>query len=313
MADWQAGELESPTGAKLRTYAMPPQGTETGKPKAVVQINHGMAEHGDRYERFARFLAGLGYASFAHDHRGHGATTAPDAPLGVFAASDGWSRVIADVAAVNAHLREKFDGAPILCFGHSMGGIIAFDYCLSHPETVAAGAVWNTSLDTPALLGVLAGILRVEKFLKGSDTPSNIATTLTFNAWNKRFAPNRTEFDWLSRDEAEVDKYVADPLCGFPVSIGTWLSVIGGIRRGADDSRLGVLPKDLPFNLAAGGDDPVSERGKAIEHLAERLRMAGLTDVSETVREATRHEGLNEINRDEIMASFGAWLDARFG
>lgn len=306
--DWQEGELQSPTGATLRTYAMAP----TGKPKAVVQINHGMAEHGARYERFARFLAGLGYASFAHDHRGHGATTAPEAPLGVFAEKDGWARVIADVNAVNAHLRETFPGVPIVCFGHSMGGIIAFDYCLTHPGNVAAAAIWNTSLDTPALLSVLAGILRVEKFFKGSDTPSSLATALTFNTWNKRFAPNRTEFDWLSRDTAEVDKYVADPLCGFPVSTGTWLSVIGGIRRGADDARLSALPKDLPFDLAAGGDDPVSERGEAIQHLGERLRLADLSDVTVTVRETTRHEGLNEVNRDEIMTDFGVWLDARF-
>lgn len=306
--DWRASELESPTGATLRLYSMMPP----GRPKALIQINHGMAEHAARYERFARFLASFGYASFAHDHRGHGATRAPDAPLGVFASRDGWSRVIDDVAAVNAHLHESHPGIPVVCFGHSMGGIIAFDYCLTRPQDVAAAAIWNTSLDTPALLGVLAGILKIERFFKGSDTPSGIATALTFKAWNKRFAPNRTQFDWLSRDDLEVDKYVADPLCGFPVSVGTWLSVIGGIRAGASNERLNSLPRELAFNLAAGGDDPVSERGEAIEHLAERLRRAGLVDVSVRIREATRHEGLNEINRDEIMGDFGAWLDERF-
>ncbi|MCG6857984.1 MAG: alpha/beta hydrolase [Salaquimonas sp.] len=310
--DWRAGELDSPTGATLRLYSMKPE----GEPKAIIQINHGMAEHAARYERFARFLAGHGCATFAHDHRGHGATTAPDAPLGVFAVPEGkgsgWSKVIADVGAVNRHVHGLYPEIPIICFGHSMGGIIAFDYCLTHPESIAGAAIWNTSLDTPALLGVLAGILKVERFFKGSDTPSAMAVALTFSAWNKHFKPNRTEFDWLSRDEAEVDKYVADPLCGFPVAIGTWLSVLEGIYFGADDRNLVKLPRTLPFHLSAGGDDPVSERGKAIEHLGERLGKAGLSDVTVIVRPSTRHEALNEINREEIMEEFGAWLAARF-
>jgi alpha-beta hydrolase superfamily lysophospholipase len=308
-ADWRQERLSSPTGANLRLFAIAP----AAKPKAVIQINHGLAEHAARYERFARFLAGRGYAVFAHDHRGHGETTAADAPLGIFGKGDGLAKVLDDVAAVQTLARQRFAEAPIVCFGHSMGGIIAFNYCLRHPEDLSGVAVWNTSFETPALLGVLTAILKMERFFKGSDVPSAFAGKATFGAWNKEFAPNRTDFDWLSRDEIEVDKYVADPLCGFDASIGMWLAVVGGIRFGAGDRRLAALPKTLPFNLVAGGADPVSEHGRAIEHLGQRLKAAGLGDVTVRINSNTRHEGLNEINRDEITENFVDWLDDRFG
>lgn len=307
--DWQAETLASPTGASLRLYsAAPPAGV-----RAIVQINHGLAEHAARYERFATFLAGRGYAVAAHDHRGHGASTAADAALGWFGAGEGFAKVLDDVAAVQAHARERFAGAPLVCFGHSMGAIIAFNFALRSPQDLAGVAVWNTSFDTPALLGLMETLLKAERFFKGSDVPSAIAGKATFDAWNKEFAPNRTAFDWLSRETAEVDKYVADPLCGFPASIGMWLALTGAIRAGADDTRLAALPKTLPFHLVGGGADPVSLHGAAIERLGARLKAAGLADVTTTVYPQTRHECLNDINRHTVMADFAAWLDARFG
>jgi alpha-beta hydrolase superfamily lysophospholipase len=307
--DWHDETLESPTGAKLHLFSAAP----ARKPKAVVQINHGLAEHAARYQRFAEFLTGRGFAVVAHDHRGHGHTTALDAPLGVFGAGDGFAKVLDDVTEVQNHAKARFPDAPIVCFGHSMGGIIALNHCLRRPEGLSGVAVWNTSFETPALLSVLATILRGERFFKGSDLPSSFAGKATFGAWNKEFAPNRTPFDWLSRDPAEVDKYVADPLCGFEASVGIWLSLIGAIRFGADDSHLASLKNSLPFCLVAGQADPVSEHGTAIRHLGERLKKAGLTDVAITVYPDTRHESLNEVNRDQAMGDFGDWLETHFG
>jgi alpha-beta hydrolase superfamily lysophospholipase len=159
---------------------------------------------------------------------------------------------------------------------------------------------------------VLVGLLKAERMFKGSDVPSSLAVKATFEAWNKEFAPNRTAFDWLSRDAAEVDRYVADPLCGFPVSIGMWLDVIGSIRASAQDERIAAMPKSLPVNIVAGDRDPSSLKGEAMLNLAARLRAAGLTDVSAKVYPDTRHECLNDINRDVVMADFADWLDQRF-
>ena len=306
--DWRASELESPTGATLRLYSMMPP----GRPKALIQINHGMAEHAARYERFARFLASFGYASFAHDHRGHGATRAPDAPLGVFASRDGWSRVIDDVAAVNTHLHESHPGIPVVCFGHSMGAVIAMNYVLRHAATVDAAAIWNSAFDDNMLAATGTFLLKTERMFKGSDVTSTLAPKLTFDAWNSKFKPNRTRSDWLSRDEAEVDKYVADPLCGFDVSIGLWLDVISGVQYAAKRGNIAALPRALPFHMLGGKADPCSDHGQSIARLAAKLLDAGIEDVSIDLLDDTRHECLNDLDRDKVMANFVHWLDDRF-
>ncbi|NRB32156.1 MAG: alpha/beta hydrolase [Rhizobiaceae bacterium] len=305
---WTSSKLNSGTGAELQLYSQTPK----GKPKAIVQINHGMAEHAARYERFAEALAKAGYGTYAHDHRGHGATSAPDAALGVFARKKGLDAVLNDVAAVNAHISSEHPNVPIVCFGHSMGSIIGFNYVLRHPDTVAAAALWNSGVETGALAVVFSSILKIHRMFKGSDVPSGLATKATFETWNKEFAPNRTDFDWLSRDAAEVDKYVDDPLCGFPVSIGLWLDVLDGIYLAADDKNLAALPKDLPVHLLAGADDPCSERGKAVANIARRMQSAGMSKVNLTVLSETRHESLNEVNRDQTTAMFIDWLDDQF-
>ncbi len=308
MRDFARTTLQSPTGAKLCIHEIAP----AGLPRAIVQINHGMAEHSARYARFAKYLASRGYAVVAHDHRGHGHTIANGAPLGVFAPKEGMARVMEDVSAVIAHARALHPSAPVLMFGHSMGTIIALNHAHENPGMSEGLALWNTSFDTPFLLTIMVGILKAERMLKGSDVPSGIANKVTFEAWNKEFSPNRTAFDWLSRDPAEVDAYVNDPLCGFPVSIGMWLDVLGSIRSSADPARIARLPASMPVNIVAGGMDPSSLKGEAMLRLAARLEAAGMRDVTTRVWPQTRHEGLNEVNRDAIMEDFANWLDQRF-
>ena len=301
-------ELSSPSGASLSVRSAKPK----RKPKAIIHILHGMAEHSERYGRFADALTKAGYGVFAHDHRGHGHTTAPNASLGSFG-DKGWDGVITDVHAVSTHIGEQHPGVPIIVFGHSMGAIICFNYILRHPGAISGGAIWNSGVETGFLGVVFRLILKFERFRKGSDVPSTVAQKLTFETWNKDFAPNRTEFDWLSRDNAEVDKYIADPLCGFPVTNGLWQDLIEGIYYAADDSNLTALPKDLPVHLQAGAKDPCSMNGKAIEHIEVRMKRAGMNDVTFKLLDDTRHESLNEINRDAVTADFIAWLNARFG
>jgi len=309
MAIFKASYIDSPSGARLRLFTCL---ASNQKPKAAIQINHGMAEHAGRYGRFAKFLSARGYAVFAHDHRGHGETTAPDAPLGTFGKSDGWQKVLQDVGAINRHINKTYASVPVVCFGHSMGATIAASYALHHPQTIQGAAIWNGS-ETGFLPGLLTFLLKIERMFKGSDVPSQLANALTFEAWNKNFKPTRTAFDWLSRDEAEVDKYVTDPLCGFSCSNGLWLDLIGGLCGLSDTAKLAALPKDLPVHILAGAVDPCSSKGKAALQLGHRLEKAGLTDVWKTILPDTRHESLNENNRDKTMADFADWLDERFG
>jgi len=306
--DFAPSHLNSASGAKLAIRYLP----ATGKAKGIIHIHHGLAEHSARYERFATALSKAGYHALAHDHRGHGATTADDAPLGTFARNDGLQVVLSDMLAVNQHIKSQTPDLPLIYFGHSMGGILGLNYCIQHSDTIDGAALWNFNVDGGFLVSALGFMLKIERALKGSDVPSQLANKLTFDDWNKKFKPNRTDFDWLSRDEAEVDAYIADPLCGFPASNGLWLQLISAIKKGSSDQELAKIRNDLPFNLVGGEADPTSDNGKSMSRLAKRLVSSGVEDVSLTLLANTRHETLNEINRDEATADFIQWLDTRF-
>lgn len=295
--------LASPTGAKLNvnvTHA-------AANPAGVVQICHGMVEHAARYDRFAHFLAARGFHCVAHDHRGHGRTTAPDAPRGVFAERDGADKVIADVVAVRDRIGIDHPGLPVILFGHSMGGLIALNVLSGHAARYAGAAIWNANFSA-GLSGTLArALLGWERFRRGSDMPSRLLPRLTFETWGRQVTDKRTPFDWLSRDPDEVDKYVADPLCGFDASVSMWRDVFEFVFRGAADAALDPIPRDMPISLAGGEKDPATFGGRAVTALSKRLQAKGFSRVTTTIYPETRHESLNEVNRDAIMSDFIAW------
>ncbi|TPL54619.1 alpha/beta hydrolase [Mesorhizobium sp. B2-4-6] len=298
--------LASPTGADLNLYVK----EAAGNPRAVVQINHGLAEHAARYARFADFLGPRGFHVYAHDHRGHGATKAPDAPLGKFADGDGIAKVIADVDAVHDLIAAEHPGLPVIIFGHSLGASIALNFVLRHSERVHAAAIWNGNF-SQGLLGQLAlGILGWERMRLGSDVPSRLLPKLTFQAWGKAVPGHRTLFDWLSRDPVEVDKYIADPLCGWDASVSMWRDVVTMALHGSKDQSFAGVRCDLFVNLVGGEKDPASDYGKAVHHLAKRIRALGFSNLVSKVYPETRHESLNEINRDSVMNDFAAWADS---
>lgn len=307
---FQASEtIPSPTGASLRLHSC-----LAGRDgKAVVQVNHGLAEHAARYGRFAEFLAGRGFHVYAHDHRGHGATTAPDAPPRSFGSGDAGAKVVADVAAVHDVIAARHPGLPVVVFGHSMGGLVALDFVLSHSGRVAAAAIWNANFSAGLAGRAAQAILAWERFRLGSDVPSRALPRLTFRAWARQVPNRRTEFDWLSRDAAEVDRYVADPLCGWDASVGMWQTVFGFVFAGADDRNFASVRRDLPVSLVGGEHDPATGGGKAVEHLARRMRRMGFSNLVSTVYPRTRHESLNEVNRDAIMGDFVAWAENAVG
>ncbi len=295
--------IESPTGASLHIYHQ----AARGEPRGVVQINHGLAEHAARYARFADFLSGEGFEVYAHDHRGHGATLAPDAAFGVFAREDGAASVISDVAAVHAHIGNEHPGLPVIAFGHSMGGLVALNYLLKNHQGLAGAAIWNANFSA-GLLGWLArGLLAWERMRLGADVPSRVLPKLTFQDWAGKVPDARTPFDWLSRDDVEVDKYIEDPLCGWDASVSMWQDVFRFIFTGADNRNFTGVPRDLPVHLIGGGRDPATDGGRAVHALAGRLKAMGFSDVEAAVLPDTRHESLNEVNRDATMERFAEW------
>ncbi|WP_099864613.1 alpha/beta fold hydrolase [Pararhizobium haloflavum] len=302
---FSASSFAAPDGAVLNVHHAPP----AGDCRAVIQICHGLAEHAGRYGKFSERMAKEGYAVFAHDHRGHGETRAPGAPLGQFAKSGGLEKVVSDVLFVRQLAADRHPGLPVILFGHSMGGLIALNTAISRPDAYAALAIWNANFKAGIAGRAAQAILAVERAFKGSDVPSTIIPRLTFEAWGNAVNNHRTMFDWLSHDPAVVDAYIADPRCGFDASVSMWRDVFALVYRGGDPANWQALPKALPIHLRGGGEDPGTDYGKAVAWLATRLRKAGFTDVSLTIEPAMRHETLNEVGAERAIADFATWLD----
>jgi alpha-beta hydrolase superfamily lysophospholipase len=285
---------------------LPDEGTPV---KAVVHISHGMAEHAARYARVAEALTAAGYAVYANDHRGHGKTASTD-ELGFFAKEGGFARVVADLAELVAHEKKEYPGLPVVLFGHSMGSYIAQELLIDHGSELA-GAVLSGSAGKPNLLASAGRLVaRAERLRLGERGTSKLLGDLSFGAFNKQFAPTRTDFDWLSRDAAEVDRYIADPLCGFAVSTSLWVDVLDALGAIARPERQARIPKALPIYIFSGSEDPVSEKTKSLEQLVAAYKEAGIRDVSHRFYAGARHETLNETNRDEVTRDLVSWLDA---
>ncbi|MDK1375099.1 alpha/beta hydrolase [Sinorhizobium sp. 6-70] len=294
---------QSPTGATLGWRHF----TASTEPRGILIISHGLSEHSGRYARFAEAMAANGFHVYAHDHRGHGESRAPDAPLATFAQRDGAAKVIADVRAMRDMAVANHPDLPVVLFGHSMGGLIALNAAEADPELYDALAVWNSNF-RPGLAGRGGqAILAIERMLKGSDVPSPLLTKLTFGAWSKAIADRKSDADWLSRDESEVAKYAADPLCGFDATVSLWIDLFKFAFAGARADRLARLPANLPVHLVGGSADPSTFNGAAIRWLGEQMKARDMTDVTITIHDGMRHETLNEIGREKATEDFAAW------
>jgi alpha-beta hydrolase superfamily lysophospholipase len=281
----------------------------TAAPKAVVQIAHGMAEHGARYARLAAALTKAGYAVYVHDHRGHGHTAKMPEQLGFFGEQDGWRKCMDDLLLLNRKIAADHPGVPVVLLGHSMGSTMAQQFMGEHGDSLAGVILSGPNGQPPAIARLGRILARMERLRLGARGHSPTLHNMTFAAFNKRFAPARTEFDWLSRDTAEVDKYVADPLCGFPVSVQLWVELLDAWAAVSHPSWCRRIPKTLPVVVIAGECDPVSNGARQIEPMISAYKAAGFERLEHRIYSEARHELFNETNRDEVTNDLIAWLD----
>ncbi|GLC87279.1 alpha/beta fold hydrolase [Lysinibacillus piscis] len=273
-----------------------------------IHILHGMAEHSGRYLHFANALAAAGYAVTMHDHRGHGETAAYNGMLGFFAEHNGFERVVEDVHEVVESLHAPFADVPLILFGHSMGSFITRRYIQRYGEQVAQVILCGTGNVRPLhITGSFIAKALAKQF--GKETPSEFMNKMSFGGFNKQFAPVKTEFDWLSTEEAEVQKYIDDPYCGFIPSNQFFADLTSGLTMLNRKKEIAKVRKDLPILLISGGDDPVGEQGKGIYAVATQYRKAGIADVTVYLVEKKRHEILNEANREDVYKSVLRWLE----
>jgi alpha-beta hydrolase superfamily lysophospholipase len=277
-------------------------------PRASIQIAHGLAEHSARYARVAEALTGAGFVVTANDHRGHG-PNCPPADLGFFADAEGWRECLEDLFAVHRRIGADFPGLPRVFLGHSMGSFMGQTFIAEHGGELAAAVLSGTSGPPPPILPIARLIAGFERWRLGPRGKSPMVQTLLFGELNKPFKPSRTPFDWLSRDPAEVDKYIADPYCGFEVTNQLALDLIGALAGLASPEAAAKIPKRLPIYLFSGSRDPVSAK---LQGLIDVYKGAGLKVTAKLYPEA-RHETLNETNRDEVTADLISWLNANVG
>ncbi|PRY38609.1 alpha/beta fold hydrolase [Umezawaea tangerina] len=260
-----------------------------GAPVAAVQVLHGMGEHVLRYAGLAEALTAAGVVVYGHDQRGHGASAPSPEQHGVLG-PDGWSALVEEVGVLNARIHAEHPDPPVGLVAHSMGSFAAQQYLLTGSGSVDAVALTGT-----AAIDLLEPALDL-------DAPLDLAM------FNGAFQPARTEYDWLSRDEAQVDAYVADPACGFGLDGESVRAMFVGLRSTADPARLADVRPDLPVYLAVGDQDPVNGDLALLHALADRLRQAGTKDLTTKVYAGARHEILNETNREEVTGDLVAWL-----
>jgi alpha-beta hydrolase superfamily lysophospholipase len=298
-------ELRTDDGRSLLARRWLPE----GRPRAVVQIAHGLSEHSARYVRLAAALNAAGYAVYANDHRGHGPKAAP-ADLGHFADDGGWGKVVGDFWTMNRLIAKEQPGVPIIFLGHSLGSFLGQGFVVEHSDALA-GAVYSGSSGKPPAIATLGRLIaRAERLRLGKRGKSQLLGQMWFGAYNKPFAPARTEFDWLTRDEKEVDAYVADPYCGFPFSTQLAIDVLDALPSLTSPQSLARIRKDLPIYVFSGERDPV---GANIQGLIDALKGAGFTRLTARIYPGARHETLNETNREEVTRDLIDWLDAVVG
>lgn len=299
-----------PPGAGAETTGARPVSRPPGAAKAVVHVAHGMAEHAARYERLAEALTAAGYVVYANDHRGHGKTARTDAELGFFASSGGFRRVQRDIEQLIDLEKQENPGLPVVLLGHSMGSFLAQAVMIERGHDLG-GVVLSGSSGKPGALASVGKVLaRVERVRLGERGKSSFLDKMSFDRFNAAFQPSRTAFDWLSRDEAEVDKYIADPRCGFVCAASLWVDLLDALGQISAPERQARIPKDLPVYIFSGSRDPVGENTKSLEQLLGAYRRAGLRAVKHRFYPNGRHEMLNETNREEVTRELITWLDA---
>lgn len=297
--------------AKLWTtdYWGSKEGEETQRPQAIIQIVHGMAEHIDRYDHFARYLVSQGFAVCAEDHIGHGRSVETTEDLGHMPIQDGKSILVGDVHTLYCMTHSAFPNVPYLLYGHSMGSLIARVYIATYGEELTACVLAGTAHGPKLASRVGESLAHLIASIKGEHFRSKFLDKLGVGSYGKKIPNARTSLDWLSTVDSVVDEYMADELSGQMFTVGGYATLLSLVNEVTTSQWAQAVPKNLPILFIAGDQDPVGNMGKGVHEAAELLRSAGVVQVSEKIYPGLRHELHNESQRDQVYAYITHWLD----
>jgi len=277
-------------------------------PIGIVQICHGVNEHITRYDKFAQYLASKGFVVAGNDHLGHGKSISSLDDLSFLGENGGWELVVGDMRKLYERLREQYRNLPIFIFGHSMGSFLTRTYMIRYHDGPDGVIISGTGHQNGFVLATGLFMANSEIKKHGTRYRSPKLKNLAFNGYNSHYMPNRTEFDWLTRDPAVVDAYISDPLCGADTTAGLFRDMFTGIKYITNSKNIERVNKDLPVYLMSGEDDPVGSYGKGVIRTYKDYLKAGLTDVTLKLYHGGHHEMLNEINKEEVYSDISTWL-----
>lgn len=278
-------------------------------PIGVLQIAHGVAEYALRYAPFAEHLCDKGFVVVANDHIGHGLSVAEGAAPLYFGEKDGWTHVVDDMFELRRLTGKSHPDLLYFLMGHSMGSFLARTYLIRYPGTVKGAIIMGTGQQNAAMVagGRLAATVVGKKH--GFDKFNETIGGLAFGAYNKPFEPKRTNYDWLSVNAENVDRYIADPLCGGDATVGLFLDILGGIGFICKQSNVVKMDMGTPILFISGAMDPVGDLGKGVRKAYDSFRKAGVKDVELKLYPGLRHEILNEKEKDQVYADILAWIE----
>lgn len=279
--------------------------------KGILQLSHGMAETAARYKNFAKELTENGFIVYANDHRGHGKSADNIDDQGYLGKKDGFDLLVADMEYLTTHIKKDYPDLPLFLFSHSMGSFAAQKYIMDDSNQIDGLILSGSNGEQGLLLTAGKIVSKVEMFLRGRKAKSKLMNKLTFGHYNKHFQPETTGVEWLTRDEKEQSKYLANPYCGsiFPTSF--YYEFLDSLQYIEDKNHFDKIPIDLPVYIISGDADPVGDFGKGALRLKKRYEKQGVKDLKMTLYKGARHELINEINRDEVIADIIDWLDRR--
>ncbi|MBQ6468709.1 MAG: alpha/beta fold hydrolase [Lachnospiraceae bacterium] len=277
--------------------------------REVLQIAHGMVEFIDRYDRFAAFMASQGFYVVGNDHLGHGKSVTDESQLGYFARHDGNFCVLGDMQQLREDTRKKYPDVPYFLLGHSMGSFLARQFIEKFGEGLSGAIIMGTGYQTNATLDLAIGLTAVFQRARGGHYRSTTINNMALGSYNASFEPGRTKCDWLTKDEAIVDAYAANPLNQFVFTVNGYYNMFRGMRYCQRKENLNKIPKDLPILVVSGQNDPVGEFGKGPKIVAESYRETGIRDVTLKLFPDDRHEILNELDKEDVDQYLLNWIE----
>lgn len=278
-------------------------------PRGIVQVFHGMAEHGKRYEDFARFLNQNGYIVYADDHRGHGKTAGAIEEIG-YIGFDGFNNIVLDEHELTESIKLKYPDIPIVILGHSFGSFIAQDYITRYSDEILGVILSGSSMKGGAEVVAGKALATIQKRIYNDRSKAMLLNLLSFGTYNKKIENPKSVFAWLSRDEEQVKKYDEDPMCGTLFTVGFYYYFLRALTEIYKPCKLLRIPKNLPIKIFSGAADPVGEYGVGVEKLYHMYKELGIRDLHIKLYPGARHEIINEINKEEVYKDILSWLNS---